>query len=74
MIRMQLTPDEFDKKAAYLEENQGIQLSGNSGTIVKMGVKAAYTFTDNLLTVEIIDKPFFVTTEYCEEQLLKLLR
>ena len=73
MIQIHLSREDFERKSSYLEEKQGVKLSGDQGTIEKRGVKATYTYGDGLLTVEIIDKPFFVTTAYCEEQLHKLL-
>ena len=52
-----------------LEEKQGITLTGPEGKITKMGVTAGYKYADGMLSVDILDKPFFVTTDYCEEQL-----
>jgi hypothetical protein len=34
-----------------------------------MGVTAEYVYADGVLQVTILEKPFFVSTEYCEEQL-----
>ncbi len=69
MIEIPLTQGQFDAKKAMLKEKQGIDLSGDAGTISKMGVTAKYVYRDGLLGVEILEKPFFVSTEYCEEQL-----
>ena len=69
MIQIPLTPEEFTAKARLLEEQQGIALTGNEGKITKMGVTAGYQYADGVLKVTILDKPFFVTTDYCEEQL-----
>ena len=68
MIQLPLTPDQFAHHAAKLAE-QGINITGNEGTISKMGVTAAYKYAEDLLTINILEKPFFVTTEYCEQQL-----
>lgn len=68
MIQLPLTPDQFATHATKLAE-QGIIIAGNEGTISKMGVTAAYKYAEGLLTIDILDKPFFVTTEYCEQQL-----
>jgi hypothetical protein len=73
MIEIPLTPEEFVTKSAQLEQQQGITLSGPEGKITKMGVTAGYQYAEGLLKVTILEKPFFVTTEYCEEQLLKAL-
>ena len=69
MIQMPLTPEEFDATAARLQQEHAIALEGHEGKITKMGVTAGYQYLDGLLRVTILDKPFFVTTEYCEEQL-----
>jgi hypothetical protein len=73
MIQIPLTEEEFAATAARVEQQQGITLTGNEGKITKMGVTAAYQYADGLLRVTILDKPFFVTTEYCEEQLKAFL-
>ncbi len=72
MIQIPLTPEAYAAKAAELQQ-QGIALTGTEGKLSKSGVTAGYSYKDGLLTVEILDKPFFVTTEYCEEQLKKFL-
>jgi hypothetical protein len=69
MIQIPLTAEEFAAKAILLEEQQGIALTGNEGKITKMGVTAGYQYAEGVLKVTILDKPFFVTTDYCEEQL-----
>ena len=74
MISIPLTPDEFAALATKVEQEQGISLSGNEGKITKMGVTAGYQYAEGLLRVTILEKPFFVTTEYCEEQLTKALQ
>ncbi len=69
MIQIPLSEAEFEAAAARLEKSQGITLTGNQGKISKMGVTAEYVYADGVLQVTILDKPFFVSTEYCEEQL-----
>ena len=69
MIQIPMTEEEFAATAARLEQQQGIKLDGTEGKITKMGVTAGYQYLEGLLRVTILDKPFFVTTEYCEEQL-----
>jgi len=69
MIEVPLTPQEFAALGQKLEADQGITLTGDTGNITKMGVTAAYAYQDGLLTINILEKPFFVTTDYCEEQL-----
>ena len=74
MISIPLTPEEFVKLSAKVQQEQGIALEGNEGKITKMGVTAGYQYAEGLLRVTILEKPFFVTTEYCEEQLTKALQ
>ena len=73
MIQIPLTPDEFAAKAKQLQDQQGITLEGNEGKISKMGVTAGYQYAEGQLKVTILDKPFFVSTDYCEEQLKSFL-
>ena len=69
MIQIPLTPAQFASAAKILEEKQGITLTGDEGEISRMGVTASYKYADGTLSIAILEKPFFVTTEYCEEQL-----
>lgn len=73
MVEIPLTPEQFARKGAELERQQGIQLAGNEGTISKSGVKARYAYANGKLTVTILEKPFIVSTAYCEEQVRKWL-
>jgi len=73
MIEILLTEDEFAATAARVEQQQGITLTGTEGKITKMGVTAAYHYGNGVLRVTILEKPFFVSTEYCEEQLKAFL-
>ena len=69
MIQIPMSEEEFAAATARLEQQQGILLDGREGKITKMGVTAAYQWAEGLLRVTILDKPFFVSTDYCEEQL-----
>ncbi len=73
MIHIPMTPDQFARAGQELQAKQGIALTGNEGTLTKMGVTAAYKYDGAHLTVNITDKPFFVTEEYCEAELKKFL-
>ncbi len=68
-MQMKMTQGEFDAVAARLKSSEGIELSGRTGTIEKMGVKAGYSYDGETLTVEVMEKPFLVTREYVEEKL-----
>jgi len=69
MIQIPLTPEAYAATSAVLAEKQGIALTGDEGKITKMGVTAGYKYAEGLLSITLLDKPFFVTTEYCEEQI-----
>jgi hypothetical protein len=69
MIQIPLSPEAYAATSKLLQEKQGIALTGDEGTITKMGVTASYKYADGTLSVAILEKPFFVTTEYCEEQI-----
>lgn len=68
MIELPLTAEQFAAKARRLAE-EGLPLPGPSGTLSKSGVKAAYEYAAGLLKVTILEKPFFLSTEHCEQQL-----
>ena len=74
MIQIPLTPDQFAAKTRQLQAEQGIALDGPEGKISKMGVTAGYLYADGLLKVTILEKPFFVSTDYCEDQLKAFLQ
>ncbi len=69
MIQIPMSEEEFASAAKRLEQEQGIVLDGSEGKLTKMGVTAAYQWAAGELRVTILDKPFFVSTDYCEEQL-----
>jgi hypothetical protein len=73
MVEITLTPAEFHAKVQQLAEQQKIVITGNEGKIEKSGVTAAYRYLDGLLTVTILEKPFFLSTAQCEEQLRRFL-
>ena len=73
MIQIPMTPDQFAQAGKTLEAKQGITLTGNEGTLSKMGVTAAYKYDGAHLAITVLEKPFFVTEEYCEGELKKFL-
>jgi hypothetical protein len=68
-MQVKMTQGEFDAVAARLKSSQGIALSGPTGTVEKMGLKIGYAYDGETLTVEVMEKPSFVTREYVEEKL-----
>ena len=73
-MQVPLSPEQFAALAAKVEKEQGISLAEPEGKISKMGVTAAYKYAAGILTVDILEKPFFVSKEYCEQELSKFLR
>ena len=71
MVEIPLTPEQFARKGAEIEQQEGIQLTGKEGTISKSGVKARYAYDGAKLQVTVLEKPFIVSTAYCEEQIRK---
>ena len=69
MIQIPLSPEAYAATSKLIAEKQGIDLTGEEGTITKMGVTASYKYAAGHLSIAILEKPFFVTTEYCEEQI-----
>jgi hypothetical protein len=54
-------------------KEQGIALDGREGVIEKMGVKARWVYDGANLTVDVLDKPFFLSREAVEERLRSAL-
>lgn len=69
-----MTAQQFEQKAAELHRNHGLTLTETAGRIEKDGVTAGYTHYNELLTVHIIDKPAFISTVYCEQQIAEWLK
>ncbi len=68
MVMVEMTEAQFRAKAEELGR-QGIALSGPVGKIHRDGLTAAYTHSNNTLTVHILEKPAFVSRVYCERRL-----
>ncbi len=73
MIQVNMTETEFSAKARELKEKYDLDLTEPAGRITKDGVTAGYTHYNGMLTVHILDKPFFISTEYCEQKLQEWL-
>ena len=72
MIEIPMTPEQFAARRQQAAQ-QGIELTGDAGTLTRSGVTARYAYAAGVLTVEILEKPFFISTQYCEDQLRKFL-
>ena len=73
MIQVPLSPEQYSELAAKMAKEEGVTVNGESGKISKMGVSADFVYSNGVFTVNVLDKPFFVTTEYCEEQIKKAM-
>ena len=68
MVEVPLTEAQFAAAAKRLRD-YGVDLSGPSGTINREGITARYNYADGKLTIEILDKPFFLPLSLVESQM-----
>ena len=68
MLSFPMTDAQFASASRSLRSS-GIELTGPSGTIVKDGVTAKYVHADGKLTIEIVDRPFFLPLSLIEGKL-----
>lgn len=57
MITAQLTEEQFEQKRQQLADN-GVVLTGNSGTVSARGCTITFGYTGGLLTVNVDKAPF----------------
>jgi hypothetical protein len=50
-------------------KGHGIELNGREGLIEQMGVKAKWIYDGAHLTVDVLEKPFFLSKEAVEKKL-----
>ena len=68
MIEVSMTEAQFAEASRRLQQN-GIQLTGNSGTLNRQGVTASYEYSDGVLRINIIKKPMLIPESLIESQL-----
>jgi hypothetical protein len=68
MLSFPLTDAQFAAASTRLRA-YGVDLSGPTGTIAKEGITAKYVHANDTLTVEIVDKPFFIPQSLIESKL-----
>jgi hypothetical protein len=68
MIEVPLTEAQFVAAAERLRA-YGVDLADRSGTLSRDGVTARYLYADGKLTIEILDKPFFLPLSVIESQM-----
>lgn len=68
MIEVPLTEAQFAAAAQRLQAN-GVNLTGTTGTLSRDGITARYNYANGVLTIEILDKPFFLPVGVIESQM-----
>jgi hypothetical protein len=68
MIEVPLTEAQFAEATKRLQQN-GIQLTGPSGTLSKQGITASYDYSNGIMRITIIKKPMLVPESFIESQL-----
>jgi hypothetical protein len=72
VISVPISDSQFASLTARLRTN-GIELSGDTGTLTKDGITAKYTHANGLFTVEIIDRPDLLPLSLIEGKLQSYL-
>jgi hypothetical protein len=68
MIEVPLTEAQYAAAGQRLQ-SYGVNLSGPTGTLSRSGVTARYTYANEILTIEILEKPFFLPASAVESQI-----
>jgi hypothetical protein len=70
-----ITPDQYAKLAEKARA-AGIELSGNSGTASKFGVEVTWNYlpADQVLTIQCLKAPFFMSTADVDARIQKLVQ
>ena len=68
MIEVPLTEAQFAAASQRLKA-YGVNLTGSSGTLSRDGITARYSYANDLLTIEVTEKPFFLPLSVVESQM-----
>ncbi|MES2392976.1 MAG: hypothetical protein V4555_15125 [Acidobacteriota bacterium] len=68
MIEIPLTEEQYADGVRRLQE-KGIAIAGAAGTLSRDGVTARYSYGDGKLTIEVVDRPFFLPVSLIEQQM-----
>ena len=68
MIEVPLTQAQFDEASQRLRA-AGIDISGAAGTLSRDGITATYSYANAVLTIEVVEKPFFLPLSVIESQM-----
>jgi hypothetical protein len=73
MIEVKMTPAEYDAAGDRLFAQQGLTMTGSSGTLSKSGFTATYQYDGVTFKAQVVKKPFMFTMNYCEAKLVQWL-
>lgn len=68
MIEIPMTEAQFSAATNRLQQN-GIQITGPSGTLSRQGVTADYEYGNGVLRIKIVKKPMLLPESLIENQL-----
>jgi len=68
MVEVPLTDAQFTAAAKRLRD-YGVDLSRPSGTLSRDGITARYNYANGKLTIEVLEKPFFLPLAVIESQM-----
>lgn len=68
MIEVPLTEAQFAAAAQRLQA-YGVNLTGRAGTLSRDGITARYNYANEVLTIEVTEKPFFLPLSVIESQM-----
>jgi hypothetical protein len=68
MIEVPLTEAQFAAAAKRLQA-YGVDLTNRSGTLSRDGITARYNYANEKLTIEVLEKPFFLPLSVVESQM-----
>jgi hypothetical protein len=68
MVEVALTEAQFAAAAQRLRDH-GVDLTNRSGTLSRDGITARYNYVNEKLTIEILDKPYFLPLSAIESQM-----
>lgn len=66
MIKIPLTREQYGAKVQQLKDEQGIELTGDSGQVSKLGCVLDYVYDGAELAVDVIEKPFLFSKAHVE--------
>lgn len=72
MIEVPMSEAQFAEATQRLQQN-GIQLSGPSGTLSRQGITAEYAYAEGVLRINIVKKPMLIPESLIESQLKSYL-